>query len=1336
MDINKVFVSGKMEKNLDERHITNGDYRDATNIRVLTSVDSDSGAVENVQGNEILTSLGLTNALTKGGIANNENEKVYWFVSADEKDLIVEYDKNTDTTTIILQHTTLLNFSPILGINLFDDLIFWTDGVNAPRMVNIERAKAFGLDGFTEVDISVIKAPPLYPPTIVLQTTESNEENNLDEKFLAFAYRYKYLDGQWSAMSPFSPYAFLPKPFTFDFATSSNDSMTNLANQVEISFNTGGRTIEEIELVFKQSGHNNINIIDSFNKVRLNYSDNTVQTFLFDNSKIYIVLPEQETLRLFDNVPLLANAQESLGNRVIYGDYTEQRNIEDCSQNPIEIDYSLELNSTPVADLIPVPSLKSNRDYELAINYLDDNGRITTCLVSKENTIYIPNGNSIDQNKIIVNLFNPPPCWATKYRFFIKQSKKDYETLIPTVFYIEQNFLWIQLELSEINKVKEDTVLIIKADTIGLKSEIVISKVLEVKYQEENFLDTTVIDETLQIAGWYYKIREKDFTFDTDTYEVYNWESYDHPSPDYGNPVRNDANTIIEPPIFYGGGLNDPLSSGLFTGITDDFRYLVEIFTIGTPDTYRWSKDNGQTWDDNGGLGYDCTVAPQAIELGVLVEFPNTTGHTLGDYWVIGAKTAELEQATSGTEEDDWAFSLFKNIPTEQIFSGSVITITYHEYGSFETIFIKKSFTSSTDYANLEEWYFGDDIGSKLSPLDPDFIWFRKGNVFNDPDGNQQAKYIDLDQNGTMTMIVRSVNTRLVIATPHANVTLDILQSGTLPVIETQPLDLDTGIYDEIGETYDIIGGIHQGQTQNQVLTPQLSGSLVIGKKYRIETYIAGDDFNNVGALNESGDIFVAIGTTPTVWTNSSSLVQPTVSELEIFNCFSYGNVVESYKIRDAFNGVSMFMDTRPSAVDDSYHQHRNIASLIYSGLFNKNIKLNNLNEFNLALFPKKNLDEKWGAIGILFNDRGNLLIIQEDATSQILYNKKALFDATGSSTVTTSQEILGSQQYYSGLYGISKDVRTFAVKGRRKYWVDSKRGAVLRLSNDGVTEISAVGMLDWFKDKLRDNTYSEKLGVFEPFHEEYIVYIKTSGGYYTLAFNEIPKGWTSFYTFEPEFMLAMNNEFYSFKQGELYKHNSNIVPRQQFYGIDNDFDITVIINDAALSDKIFKTLSTESNAPFNASIITNYTNTELIKADFEKKESFYYADLWQSENDADLTGFNANGLGVIQAVTSNIITLFNKVGFSTSLTDKLMMQYDVGDIREIGVIIDINSTVITVDTVINIPEAGKYVFSKKNARIEGSEIRGYYAEIKLYNDDNVPVELNGITSNSVLSNV
>jgi hypothetical protein len=57
--------------------------------------------------------------------------------------------------------------------------------------------------------------------------------------------------------------------------------------------------------------------------------------------------------------------------------------------------------------------------------------------------------------------------------------------------------------------------------------------------------------------------------------------------------------------------------------------------------------------------------------------------------------------------------------------------------------------------------------------------------------------------------------------------------------------------------------------------TGQTSGTLVASKRYRITTYVSADSFTNVGAAsNTTGVEFVATGTTPTTWTNASTLNQ------------------------------------------------------------------------------------------------------------------------------------------------------------------------------------------------------------------------------------------------------------------------------------------------------------------------------------------------------------------------------------------------------------------------------------------------------------------------------
>ena len=94
------FVQGKMNKDLDERLVPNGQYRDALNIQVSTSEGSDVGAVENILGNTKLNkksasvnwaaNFGLTSAQCIGTARDTQNNKLYWFVTSASVDAILE----------------------------------------------------------------------------------------------------------------------------------------------------------------------------------------------------------------------------------------------------------------------------------------------------------------------------------------------------------------------------------------------------------------------------------------------------------------------------------------------------------------------------------------------------------------------------------------------------------------------------------------------------------------------------------------------------------------------------------------------------------------------------------------------------------------------------------------------------------------------------------------------------------------------------------------------------------------------------------------------------------------------------------------------------------------------------------------------------------------------------------------------------------------------------------------------------------------------------------------------------------------------------------------------
>ena len=241
MDLVKTFVRGRMNKSLDERLIPDGEYIDAMNVRVGSTELTDVGALENTKGNVKISNI-LYNgspiastAVCIGALEDGVNDTIYWFIHSEDDgvDMIVSMNVETGLTIYHVISTSVLNFSRdhlINGADLVEDLLFFSDGYNPPRKINVKRSYP-SEPTLTESDISVILAPPFESPSIKLISI-SGDENYIEDKFLSFAYRYKYLDGEYSAISQFSEVAFEPGFFNFDFSTYENSGMKNKLNPV------------------------------------------------------------------------------------------------------------------------------------------------------------------------------------------------------------------------------------------------------------------------------------------------------------------------------------------------------------------------------------------------------------------------------------------------------------------------------------------------------------------------------------------------------------------------------------------------------------------------------------------------------------------------------------------------------------------------------------------------------------------------------------------------------------------------------------------------------------------------------------------------------------------------------------------------------------------------------------------------------------------------------------------------------------------------------------------------------------------------------------------------
>jgi len=173
---------------------------------------------------------------------------------------------------------------------------------------------------------------------------------------------------------------------------------------------------------------------------------------------------------------------------------------------------------------------------------------------------------------------------------------------------------------------------------------------------------------------------------------------------------------------------------------------------------------------------------------------------------------------------------------------------------------------------------------------------------------------------------------------------------------------------------------------------------------------------------------------------------------------------IEESRIRGGYDNTSVDFGVKAYIVDDSPNREKLISTLIYSGIFNSKTGINNTNQFSVADDITRTVDPAQGSIQKLYAEDTNLIIFQELKVSRALIDKDAVYSADGQPITTSGTAVIGQIQSYAGNYGIGSHPESFAVYGYRKYFVDNYQNVVLRLSQDGITEISAYGMLDYLE--------------------------------------------------------------------------------------------------------------------------------------------------------------------------------------------------------------------------------------------------------------------------------
>lgn len=1178
-NITRNFTAGKMNKVVDERLVPNGEYIDAMNVRMGSTENSEIGTIENTKGNLSLTTLAYpidgtplsTEATTIGAIEDGSRETIYWFVhdpefvnSATGKlDMIVSFNVLTNILTYHVVSTddgggvnTTLNFNPkylITGVNLVDRLLFFTDDYNAPRKINITRSYAYPIgyvDQITDKELLVIKQPPIESPTFQTLVIP-NEDNFMEDRFICFAYRYRYADNEYSAISQFTEPCFIPGKFNFDLATFLNTGMQNTINGAIINYNSGDELVVGVDLLFKEAGNDIIKVIEKLDKQQLGMSDNTNYQYTFSNSKIFTVLPDYEILRLYDNVPRYAKAQTIMGNRLMYGNYVEGYDLIDKYGNPLKNEYftnlvSEEINVEDVPEDFtegnysidgPIVGPLSVLEFDLAGLSLDEGALLNiNFTLTHGNWTGNTTPPTSQTNAVEVSFtFILPTSYTSVYAL---ATSPEFVNAIGSALSIYPVYTPLPQPTSCDGYTLTDLVNCELPSSLGAFS----------KYASGISADGQPIQIISSPASSVIGLQMIAMKYVTDVntptsyvYEYYNIAGANVSFQNISSTQSLHSNRGYELGIVYMDEFNRS-STALTSNDNTEF----------VPCGYSANKNSIQAiippqqvapyWATR----YKFVIKADAEKYETIYSTLFFISPTTGDSWFLleGQNSRKVEvgdrlivkaDSSGATTKCRYATVLDKQAQEENFLTipsqtnpSSNITVPAGVYirlntNDFNAVFDENSVyapgekTQSVWGANLYPTVQYDipaslDIpaGSRIRLL---FEFERLGT--GDGNGNCETRTYFFDKTFTASadysnfidwwngaLIGSYLNDGDAVVGDDAN-NCDIDNVFLGVNVPTPSGDLCTNYYWLAGGSgAPTISLYVKGTVSCSGLPKKKTQSTV---KVNIEIYRNENTFifetepsDTLPDVFFENDLSFAIDSLGqhqgNVANQNFATGQPAVVDTQFFNCFAFGNGAESYKVLDSITGKEFNFGNRVHTVSaQDYKEADRFADMTYSGVYNDESNLNKLNEFNLGLLNFKPLEDSFGPIYILDARQTDVLVLQEDKISYVLAGKNLLSDAAAGSALTSVPEVLGTQIARVEKYGISFNPESYVQWGENRYFTDAKRGAVLNLKDGdtGMSQlqvISEFGMRTWFRDEFNRSFNTQKLGAYDPYLNEYVL--------------------------------------------------------------------------------------------------------------------------------------------------------------------------------------------------------------------------------------------------------
>lgn len=1153
--------------------------------------------------------------------------------------LLIQSGINTQGDVLAFNNTTRIHSVNIIyGDGNDGDLLTFIDCLKRPRKLNINRLLAGEYTPIKDDFLKVIKAPPIGPPKCVYENDTTVTANNMINSLFNIGCGFIYDDFEKSVIGSAARQVLPPDPFD-----PTNNTDKSRCARLAIYVPTGDQNVKKIRIYGRQTKDGATSdwfVIDTLIKADLGISDNSIYRYLFFNNGNYILAseiyvngdPAQGVLD-FDYVPQEANTQSTLnGNVLSYGAITEGYDYLNPSfgivtQNTAQPLYiangtllfaamngqftsgqpqltvyltgvgtndgfgnPITLEKAPTFSFVSVKSGITNVGFNyfnfsshsipIVLNGLQSAavsaGWIFVSSTANSFTVYYPTGNVVLQSSRIQGYMNSSP-----YR-------SPVSALYPAAAY---------------------SFGVLYRDRDGRTNGVISNVTGNIKTQTQGALGE-IPEILIWLAGFtpplwavYYEIVRTDNL----TYQKYlGWVS----NSAYSNTGAlvntqyaylglsniSDYNTAIkatEGVISYGFSSGDRVkilgrydSAGTFIAMNYDYAVLGEsinplangIVQVGSFLQIAYPTADVAA-DPN--LKFDGSVDFQNYEILIYSYKAINTGNQ-NVYWQIGEQYGIGNPGTLSAYHMGNVGDNQVNLTDGDIFyrprSVPIANRYYLPCGSYD-----QGTTYSTEHVRP---------GAGGVPLVDNGIWNIKGGA--NAAGGLTNVTLPLYTNTDWTVFNESG--------PAFNVRL---QQEITAIDKIDP-NGQFGVYIKIVEPGNVVT-VYNVVPIKSGLQPGVSTTF---------------SYDITMSLPPSGKLWIM------TYAVNEFLVGPGVITLDIIR--NRNIEVFDASFSDIYN-LKTNSDNKPNVIETTAKRTFYSTKFRWGQVYQLDTSLNNSNRFYPLDFDE--FDKSYGSIQRLYAWERELRIFQERRCGHTGIYAKFIKDNGGNNILVTVNDIISKNniEYYAGNFGIGNLPTSLISSGFQNYLPDPVRGCWLRLSLDGLKNISEEFRIQIFAganlpNYLNDYTYqfggkSVIVGTynFKKDMEGEVIFCLQAGTNgpksilgNTLSFNEKNNAFQYFSDYVPDEIVCAENTLYSFYNGEMYAHN-NTTQYANFYGINYSASIELLFNDQEPVRKTYLTMGYQSSgnkkwaAKLVGDIHTSYINqqtglpqiSQLIERDF-----------------------------------------------------------------------------------------------------------------------------------------